>query len=156
MNFNLTLIIQMIVFAVLIWSVMTFGWPKILGAMEERSRKIAQGLAAADQGQQSLAQAQVKVDEVIREAREHAAHIIDQAQKRANEIVEQAKGQANAEAARIAASAQSQIELEATRARESLRKDVAALAVSTASKVLEREIDPRTHAELLNKLAAQI
>ena len=156
MNFNLTLIIQMVVFAILIWFVMRFIWPMILGAMEERSRKIALGLAAADQGQQSLAQAQVKADEVVREARERATHIIDQAQKRANELVEQAKTQAAAEGARLVASAQSQIELEATRARESLRKDVAALAVSAASKVLEREIDPRTHAELLNKLATQI
>jgi F-type H+-transporting ATPase subunit b len=155
-NFNLTLIIQMIVFAILIWAVMTFAWPKILGAMEERSRKIAQGLEAADQGQQSLAQAQVRAEGVIREAREHASHIIDQAQKRANELVEHAKGQASAEAARIAASAQTQIDLEATRAREALRKDVAGLALRTASKVLEREIDAKTHAELLNKLAAQI
>jgi F-type H+-transporting ATPase subunit b len=155
-NFNLTLIIQMLVFATLIWAVMTFAWPKILGAMEERSRKIAQGLQAADQGQQSLAQAQVRAEEVIREARERATHIIDQAQKRATELVEQAKGQANAEGARLVAAAHSQIELETTRARESLRKDVAALAVNAASKVLEREIDAKTHAELLNKLAAQI
>jgi len=155
-NFNLTLIIQMLVFAILIWSVMTFAWPKILGAMEERARKIAQGLEAADQGQQSLAQAQIKADEVIREARERATHIIDQAQKRAGEIVEQAKGHASAEGARLLASAQTQIELEATRAREALRKDVAGLAVRTAAKVLEREIDPATHAELLNKLVTQI
>ncbi|HEX3835864.1 MAG TPA: F0F1 ATP synthase subunit B [Steroidobacteraceae bacterium] len=156
MNFNLTLIIQMFVFAILIWAVMTFAWPKILGAMDERARKIAQGLAAADQGQQSLAQAQVKADEVIREAREHATHIIDAAQKRANELVEQAKTQASTEGARLVASAQTRIELEATRARESLRKDVAGLAVRAASKVLEREIDAKTHAELLNRLAAQI
>jgi F-type H+-transporting ATPase subunit b len=155
-NFNLTLIIQMLVFAILIWAVMTFAWPKLLAAMEDRSRKIAQGLAAADQGQQSLAQAQVKVDELIREAREHATHIIDQAQKRANELVEQAKTQASAEGARLVASAQTQIDLEATRARESLRKDVAGLAVRAASKVLEREIDASAHADLLNKLAAQI
>ena len=156
MNFNLTLIIQMFVFAILIWAVMTFAWPKILGAMEERSRKIALGLEAANQGQQSLAQAQVKAEEVIREARERASHIIDQAQKRANELVEHAKTQASAEGARLVASAQTQIDLEATRARESLRKDVAGLAVRAASKVLEREIDAKTHAELLNKLAAQI
>jgi F-type H+-transporting ATPase subunit b len=155
-NFNLTLIIQMLVFAILIWFTMKFVWPMILGPMEERSRKIAQGLAAADQGQQSLAQAQTKADEVIREARERATHILDQAQKRANELVEQAKGQASAEGARLVASAQTQIELEATRARESLRKDVAGLAVRAASKVLEREIDATTHAELLNKLATQI
>ena len=156
MNFNLTLIIQMIVFAILIWAMMSFAWPKILSAMEERSKKIAQGLAAADQGKESLAQAQVKADAVIREARERATHIIDQAQKRANELVEQAKGQATSEATRIAAAAQTQIELETTRARESLRKDVAGLAVRAASKVLEREIDPATHADLLNKLATQI
>ncbi|HEY1899697.1 MAG TPA: F0F1 ATP synthase subunit B [Steroidobacteraceae bacterium] len=156
MNFNLTLIIQMFVFAILIWAVMTFAWPKILGAMEERSRKIAEGLAAADQGQKDLAQAAVKAEAVIHEARGRAAHIIEQAQKRANELVEQAKGQASAEATRIAASAHTQIELEATRAREALRKDVAGLAVRTASKVLEREIDASTHADLLNKLAAQI
>jgi F-type H+-transporting ATPase subunit b len=155
-NFNLTLIIQMLVFAILIWAVMTFAWPKILGAMEERSRKIAQGLEAANEGQQSLAQAQIRADEVIREARERATHIIDQAQKRANELIEQAKTQASAEGARLVASAQSQIELESTRARESLRKDVANLAIGAASKVLEREIDPKTHAELLNKLATQI
>ncbi len=156
MNFNLTLIIQMLVFAILIWFTMKFVWPMILGPMEERSRKIAQGLAAADQGQQSLLQAQAKADDVIREARERATHILDQAQKRANELVEQAKGQASAEGARLVASAQTQIELEATRARESLRKDVAGLAVRAASKVLEREIDANTHAELLNKLATQI
>jgi F-type H+-transporting ATPase subunit b len=155
-NFNLTLIIQMLVFAILIWSVMTFAWPRILGAMEERARKIAQGLEAANQGQQSLAQAQVKADEVIREARERATHIIDQAQKRANELVEQAKGQASAEGARLVASAHTQIELDTTRARETLRRDVAGLAVRAAAKVLEREIDPATHAELLNKLVTQI
>ena len=156
MNFNLTLIIQMLVFAVLVWAMMSFAWPKLLGVMEERSRKIAQGLAAAEEGRQSLAQAHIKAEDVIREAREHATHIIDQAQKRANELVEEAKAQANSDAARIAASAQTQIELEATRAREALRKDVAGLAVRTASKVLEREIDAKTHAELLTKLAAQI
>ncbi len=156
MNFNLTLIIQMLVFAILIWAVMTFAWPKILGAMEERSRKIAQGLAAADQGQQSLAQAQVKADAVIREARERATHRIEPAHTRANARNEPAKGHARPDGARLVASAQTQIELEATRAREALRKDVAGLAVRTASKVLEREIDASTHAELLNKLAAQI
>ena len=156
MNFNLTLIIQMLVFAILIWFTMKFVWPMILGPMDERSRKIAHGLAAANQGQESLAQAQVKADAVIREARERAGQILDQAQKRANELVEQAKGQASAEGARLVASAQTQIDLEATRARETLRKDVAGLAVQAASKVLEREIDPATHAELLNKLAAQI
>ncbi len=156
MNINLTLVIQMIVFVILIWFTMKFVWPIILGAMEERSRKIAQGLAAAEKGQQELAQARTNADAIIREARERANQIIDQAQHRANDLVEQAKGAAAAEGQRQLAAAQQQIQLEATRAREALRKDIAQLAVSTASKLLEREIDARAHADLINKLAAQI
>ena len=156
MNINLTLVIQMLVFATLIWVTMKYIWPMILVPMEERSRKIALGLAAAEKGQQDLAEAEKRADAVVHEARERAAQIIDQAHKRANEMVEQAKSTASAEGQRIVASAQQQIELEANRARESLRKDIASLAVETASKVLEREVDPRAHAELLSKLAAQI
>ena len=156
MNINLTLIVQMLVFAALIWFTMKFVWPMILGAMEERSKKIAMGLAAADKGQQELSQARANSDSIIREARERATQIIDQAQHRANEIVDQAKGTATQEGQRLVAAAQQQIDLEATRARESLRKEVADLAVRTASKLLEREIDPRAHADLIAKLATQI
>jgi F-type H+-transporting ATPase subunit b len=156
MSINLTLIIQMVVFAILIWFTMRFVWPIILGAMEERSRKIAQGLAAAEKGQQELSQAQSKADAIIKEARERATQIVDQAQHRANLLIEEAKGTANTEGARLVAAAHQQIELETTRARETLRKDVATLAVSTASKLLEREIDAKAHADLINKLAAQI
>jgi F-type H+-transporting ATPase subunit b len=145
-----------VVFAILIWFTMRFVWPVILGAMEERSRKIALGLAAAEKGQVELTQAKSNADVIIREARERAQQIVDQAQQHANNLVEQAKGTATAEGVRIKQAAQVQIELETTRARESLRKDVASLAVSTASKLLEREIDPKAHADLLNKLAAQI
>lgn len=153
---NATFLGQFIVLLVLLWFIYKVVVPMMAGPIEERQRRISEGLAAADQGQQSLAQAQVKADALVREARERATHIIDQAQKRANDLVEQAKGQASEEGARLVASAQTQIDLEATRARETLRKDVAGLAVRAASKVLEREIDPGTHAELLNKLAAQI
>ena len=156
MNINLTLVIQMIVFALLVWGVMRFVWPNILAAMDERSKKIALGLAAAEKGQQDLASAEKRADVIVREARERANQIVDQAQRRANEIVEHAKEAANAEGSRIVTAAQQQIELEASRVRDSLRRDVAQLAVDTASKLLEREIDPRTHAELLDKLAAQI
>jgi len=155
-NINLTLIIQMVVFAILVWFTMKFVWPLLLGPMEERSRKIALGLAAAERGQKDLADAEQRADVVVKEARERANQIIDQAHRRANEMVEQAKSSATTEGQRIIAAAQEQIELEATRVREALRKDVAELAVETASKLLEREIDPRTHADLLNKLAAQI
>lgn len=156
MNINLTLIIQMIVFALLVGFVMRWVWPHILGAVEERTRKIALGLAAAEKGQQELAQAEKRSDAVLREARERAHQIVEQAQRRANELIEHAKSAASAEGQRLLTAAQQQIELEAARARDSLRKDVAQLAVDTASKLLEREIDARAHADLLDKLAARI
>jgi len=155
-NINLTLIVQMIVFALLVWAVMKWLWPVILSAMDERQRKIAQGLAAAEEGERELAEARVKADAIIREARERANQIIDHAQHRANELVEHAKGTASSEGARIIAAAQQQIELDTTRAKESLRREVAGIAVGAAAKLLGREIDTRTHADLLDKLAAQI
>jgi F-type H+-transporting ATPase subunit b len=155
-NINLTLIVQMLVFIVLIWFTMKFVWPMILGPMEERSKKIAVGLAAAEQGEQSLAQARERAEDIVREARERATQIIDNAQHRANDLVEQAKGTASTEGQRLVAAAQQQIELEASRARESLRREVAQIAVQAASKLLQREIDPQAHAELISKFATQI
>lgn len=156
MNINLTLIVQMLVFIVLIWFTMKVVWPMILKPMDLRERKIKDGLEAAEKGQQDLAEAQERADALVREAREKAGQIIDQAQHRANDLVEQAKGAATAEGARLVAAAQQQIELDTSRARESLRREVAQIAVSAASKLLQREIDPKAHAELLSKLAAQI
>jgi F-type H+-transporting ATPase subunit b len=155
-NINLTLIVQMIVFALLIFITMKWIWPPILAAMDERTRKIAQGLAAAEKGEQALTDARANADAIIREARERATHIIDQAQHRANELVEEAKGTANVEGARLVAAAHQQIELDTTRARESLRREVAGIAVGAAAKLLGREIDARKHAELLDQLATQI
>ena len=156
MNINLTLIVQTFVFIVLIWITMKFVWPMILGPMEERATKIAMGLAAAEKGQQELAQANSKSEVIIREARERATQIIDQAQHRANDLVDQAKGTAVQEGQRLIAAAQQQIDLDTTRARETLRKEVAQIAVNAASKMLEREIDPKAHADLIGKLATQI
>ncbi len=153
---NLTLVVQMLVFIVLIWFTMKFVWPMILGPMEERSRKIAQGLAAGQEGEKALAQAREKADALIREARDRATQIIDQAQHRANDLVEQAKGAATSEGQRLVSAAQQQIQLETTHAREALRREVAQIAVQAASKLLEREIDPRAHADLIDKLATQI
>jgi F-type H+-transporting ATPase subunit b len=155
-NFNLTLIVQMLVFGTLIWAVMKFVWPIILGAMDARSKKIALGLEAAERGQQELKQANEKAEVIIREARGRAQQIIDQAQHRASEAIEEAKGTASSEGQRLLAAAQQQIGLESTRAREALRHEVGALAIRAASKLLEREIDPRAHAELIDKLAEQI
>jgi len=155
-SINLTLIVQMLVFIVLIWFTMKFVWPMILGPMEERSKKIAQGLAAADKGEQSLVHAKEQADGIIREARERASQIIDQAQHRANEMIEEAKGIATTDANRIKAQAEEQVVLEASQARESLRREVGQIAVAAASKLLEREIDAKAHADLINKLATQI
>ena len=135
---------------------MKWVWPMILGAMDERSRKIAQGLAAAEKGEQELTEARSKAEAIVREARERANQIIDHAQHRANELVEEAKGAAQSEGARIVAGAQQQIELDTTQARESLRREVAGIAVRAAGKLLDREIDARAHADLLDKLAEQI
>ncbi|TLZ35613.1 MAG: F0F1 ATP synthase subunit B [Gammaproteobacteria bacterium] len=156
MNINLTLFVQMLVFIALIWFTMKFVWPMILNPMEERSRKIANGLAAAEKGERELVEARGKAEAIIREARERAGHIIDQAQHAARDLVEQAKGAASSEGARILAAAQQQIELDTTRAREALRREVAGIAVRAASKLLAREIDARAHADLLDKLTAQI
>jgi F-type H+-transporting ATPase subunit b len=156
MNINLTLVVQMIVFVVLIWFTMKVVWPMILGPMEERSKKIAAGLAAGDKGQQELAQARDRADAILREARERATQIVEQAQRQANDLVDQAKGTATSEGVRLVEQAKQQIELETSHAREALRREVATIAVTAASKVLEREINPQTHADLLNKLATQI
>jgi F-type H+-transporting ATPase subunit b len=156
LNINLTLIIQMIVFALLVWATMKFIWPSLMHQVEERQKKIAQGLAAADKGEAELAQARESAQAILREARERAGQIIDQAQHRANDILEQARVSATHEGQRLVASAQQQIGLEASRARESLRREIGGIAVAAASKLLEREIDPRVHEELISKLAAQI
>jgi F-type H+-transporting ATPase subunit b len=156
MSINLTLIVQMLVFIVLVWFTMKFVWPMILGPMEERAKKIAQGLAAADKGEQSLAKARDEADSIVRAARERATQIIDQATHHATEIVEQAKGAATSEGQRLKAAAVQEIELEASRARETLRREVAQIALQAASKLLEREIDARAHADLISKLATQI
>jgi len=155
-NINLTLIVQMIVFALLVWFTMKFVWPVLLGIMDERARKIAQGLAAAEKGEAELAQARDKAEGIIREARDRANQIIDHAQHRASDLIEQAKGTAVAEGERLVAAAQSQIELETSRAREQLRREVGQVAVTAASKLLGREIDARTHADLIDQLATQI
>ncbi|MEO8315087.1 MAG: F0F1 ATP synthase subunit B [Pseudomonadota bacterium] len=156
MNINLTLRIQMVVFALLVWIVMKYIWPMILGPMEERAKKIATGLAAADKAEQDLTKASERAEVAIREARDRANEIVDAAQRRANEMVEAAKSQALQEGERLVAAARQQIELSTTKAREELRKEVARLAVSSASKLLGREIDAKAHSELLGKLASEI
>jgi F-type H+-transporting ATPase subunit b len=156
MDIAVTLIIQGIAFFAVVLIVMRFGWPPIMAAIEARRKQIADGLAAGNRAQKDLDEAKVKAQEIIREARDKAVQIVDQASKRAAEMVEEAKGNAIAEGQRIEAQAHEKNALEATKAREGLRKQVASLAVQGASHLLEREIDPATHAALLDKLALEI
>jgi F-type H+-transporting ATPase subunit b len=155
-NINLTLIIQMVVFILLIVTVMKWVWPMIQGPMDERAKKIATGLAAAEKAEHDLTKASERAEVAIKEARDRANEIVDQAQRRANEMVEAAKTQALQEGERLVATARQQIELATTKAREELRKEVARLAVSSASQLLGREIDAKAHSDLLGKLASEI
>ena len=156
MNLNYTLLGQMISFAILIWFTVKFIWPPLMRAIEERQQKIAEGLAAADNSQKALAQAQDKVNDELKAARAKANEIIDQAHQRANQIVDAARTEAIAEGTRQKALAASEIESSGNRAREELRRHVSALAVTGASKLLGREIDANAHKALLDELAAEI
>jgi F-type H+-transporting ATPase subunit b len=156
MNLAITLVIQGVVFFLVAWAVMKFFWPTIMTAIETRQKKIAEGLAAASKSEKDLDEAQARSKEILREARDRAAQIVDMAGKRSNEIVEEAKGTASSEAARLVAQAQDEVTREITRAREQLSKEVGKLAVEGASRLLGREIDPKTHADLLDKLAAEV
>ncbi|MDN5782871.1 MAG: F0F1 ATP synthase subunit B [Luteimonas sp.] len=153
---NLTLIIQGVAFFAVAWLVMKFGWPHIIAAIEERQQKIAEGLAAADNSQKALAQAQDQINDELKQARSKANEIIEQAHQRANQIVDAAKTDAIAEGTRQKALAESEIAAASNRAREDLRKQVSALAVTGAEKLLRREIDANAHKALLDELAAEL
>ncbi len=156
MNITATLIGQMITFAIFVWFTMRFVWTPLSRVMEDRSRRIADGLAAAERGQHEQELAQQRALEVLHEARDQAAEIVSHAQKRAAELVEEARDEARAEGERMLKAARDEIEQEANQAREELRKQVAALALAGAERILERELDPATHARLLDELAEQI
>jgi len=151
-----TLLGQMFTFAILIWFTVKFIWPPMMKAIEDRQQKIAEGLAAADRSQKDLAQAQDKVSEALKDARTKANEIIEQAHARANQIIDQAKNDAVGEANRQKALAEAEIAAAANRAKEELRKQVSALAVSGAEKLLRREIDANAHKALIDDLAAQL
>jgi F-type H+-transporting ATPase subunit b len=155
-NINATLIAQILVFGILIWVTMKYLWPPISGAMDERARKIADGLSAAERAQAELKDADARVAEEIKKARAQAAEIVDKAHAQANQIVDKAKTDALLEAARVKATAQADIDGMVGKAREALRGQVAALAVQGASKIVQREIDPAAHKALLDQLVAEI
>jgi F-type H+-transporting ATPase subunit b len=154
-NLNATIFAQMIIVLIVLRAAMWL-WPQITEAIQQRQKKIADGLAAAERGQKDLASAEARVDEIVREARARAHQIEANAQRQANEIVETAKKSAGTEGARLVTAAQQQIVLDTQRARDELRKQVASLAVAGAGKLINKEIDAGKHAELLDKLVAQI
>ena len=156
MNINLTLIGQMLAFVAFVVFCMKYVWPPILAAMQEREQKIAEGLAAAEQAEHDLELAKEKAVERMKEAKEEASSIVDAANKRASQIVEEAKDTARLEAERVKAAAQAEIEQETNRAREQLRSQVAVLSVAGAEKVLGASIDQQAHADLVDKLAAEL
>jgi F-type H+-transporting ATPase subunit b len=156
MNINATLIGQSIAFFLFVWFCMKFVWPPIMAALEERKKKIADGLAAAERGKREHELAQKRARDVIQESKEQAANIITQAQKRASEIVEESKDTARIEGERLITAANAEIEQEVNRAKEQLRGQVVALSVAGAAKVLDREIDEEAHNELLQDLVSQI
>ena len=154
MNINLTLIGQMITFALFVIFCMKMIWPLIIAAMEERAVKIADGLEAADRAGRDLELAQERATDRLHQAKEEAATIIESANKRASQIVEEAKDQAREEGDRLKVAAQAEIDQEMNRAKESLRGQVATLAIAGAEKVLEASIDESAHKDMLEKLAA--
>jgi F-type H+-transporting ATPase subunit b len=156
MNINLTLIVQAVTFALLIWFTVKVVWPYMLRAIETRQKTIADGLAAAEEGKRSLELASRTSDEEIRKARERAAEVLSQADKRGAQLIEEAKNAAKEEGNREKAAAKAEIEQEITRARELLRDHVASLAVAGAEKILRREVDAKAHGELLESLKRQL
>ncbi len=156
MDINMTLLGQSIAMLVFVWFCMKVIWPPIINAIEERQTQIADGLAAAERGQQSLDKAQAESEDIVGDARKQATTILDQAHARAGEIVAEGKSDGAKERERQIAAAVADVEQETNRAREELRGQVSAIAVASAEKILRREIDAKAHEDILSKLAAEL
>ncbi len=156
MSINGTLIVQLIVFLILVWFTMKFIWPPIAAALDERAKKIADGLSAADKAKSELAVANQRVEQQLAAARDDAARRLADAERLAHSMIEEAKGRASEEAAKIVAAARAEAEQESVKAREALRDEVAALAVKAAEQILRKEVNAGVHADLLNRLKAEL
>src|SRR5688572_28785513 len=156
MSFNLTLIAQAVAFALFIWFTVKFVWPPLLRAIEARQKTIADGLAEAERGRSSLADAQKQTDVLLREARSRAQEIMVAAEKSASQRIEESKLQAKTEGERIVAAAHAQIQQEVQSAKQQLREQVAQLAIAGAEKILKREVDAKAHSAMLDQLKAQL
>jgi F-type H+-transporting ATPase subunit b len=146
----------MITFALLVWFTMKYIWPPLFDSLEERRKKIAEGLAAAEKGQEQMHLAEKKAKSVLKEAKEQSSEIVNMAQKRANDIVEESKDAAKKEGDRLIIAAQAQIEQEMQQAKEGLRQEVAALALSAAEQILGAEIDQVKHQDIVSKVSNQL
>jgi F-type H+-transporting ATPase subunit b len=155
-SINATLIFQMIVFAILVWFTMKFVWPPITTALDERAKKIADGLSAADKAKSELSNANKRVEQQLSAARDDAAKRLADAERMAQQMVEEAKGKATVEADKIIAAARAEAEQESVKARQVLRDQVAGLAVKGAEQILKREVNAGVHAELLSRLKAEL
>jgi F-type H+-transporting ATPase subunit b len=156
MNLNATIFGQMIAFAIFVAFCMKYVWPPITAALDERTKKIADGLAAAERGRHEQELAEKRAQQVIHEAKDQANEIISQAQHRGNELVDESKDTARIEGERILNSAQAEIEQEANKAKDELRTQVASIALAGAEKILGREIDKKSHTALLEELVSRI
>lgn len=156
MNINATLFFQLVVFFIGAWVTMKFIWPPLIKSLEERQKKIADGLAAADRGQKSLDEAKRKIAEEQAAERAHVQQLITEAEKRGQAIVDAAKAQAKVEADRIVDAAKAEATQEMQRAKDTLRDQVAVLAVAGAAQILQREVNPQVHSELLAQLKAKL
>lgn len=156
MNINSTLFLQAVVFAILVWFSMRYIWPPITKALDERARKIADGLAAADKAKSELAQANQRVEQQLIAARDDAGKRLADAERLAQSIVEEAKQRASDEAAKIVAAAKAEADQAIVQAREALRSQVAELAVKGAEQILRREVNASVHADLLSRLKTEL
>ena len=156
MSINATLFVQAIVFAILVWFTMKFVWPPIANALDERANKIADGLAAADRAKSELSAANKRVEDELAKSRNETAARLADAERRAQTIIEEAKSRANDEAAKIVAAARAEADQQIVKARETLRDQVAALAVKGAEQILRKEVNAGVHAELLSRLKTEL
>ncbi|MBP7452189.1 MAG: F0F1 ATP synthase subunit B [Ottowia sp.] len=156
MNINATLFLQAVVFAILVWFTMKFVWPPITKALDERAQKIADGLAAADKAKTELAAANQRVEQELSTSRNETASRLADADRRAQHIVEEAKSRATEEGNKIIAAAKAEAEQQVIQARETLREQVAALAVKGAEQILRKEVNPTVHADLLSRLKTEL
>ncbi|RKZ34955.1 MAG: F0F1 ATP synthase subunit B [Gammaproteobacteria bacterium] len=156
MNINLTLIGQTITFAIFVWFWMKFIWPPIMTALDERKKRIADGLAAAERGKHEQELGEKRAKQVIVEAKEQVTEMVHQAQRRADEIVEEAKDSARGEGEKLIQAARAEIDQELNRARDQLRRELAGIAIAGAEQILMREVDSKAHNEMLDKIAAEL